>query len=71
MKWTQIIQLAVAVLLTVAILLQNRGTGLSEVFGGLGGVYRTKRGIEKTLFFATIVLSVLFFSSAVINLIWK
>ena len=57
----KIIQIVVAILLMIAILMQNRGGGLSGVFGGDGGnVYMTKRGFEKKLFVATIVLSVLF-----------
>jgi protein translocase SecG subunit len=45
----------------VAILLQNRGTGLGSAFGGTGGgVYLTKRGLEKKLFVATIVLAIIF-----------
>ncbi|CAN5460517.1 hypothetical protein BH10PAT3_BH10PAT3_8930 [soil metagenome] len=65
----QIIQLVVAVLLVASILMQNRGTGLSGVFGGSSGVYRTKRGVEKVLFIATIVLSVLFFGLAIARLL--
>jgi preprotein translocase subunit SecG len=36
-------------------------------FGGVGDVFRTKRGIEKGLFIATIVLSILFFGTAILN----
>jgi preprotein translocase subunit SecG len=53
-------QLASAVLLTLAILSQNRSSGLSNVFGGSGAIYRTKRGLEKWLFYTTIVLSLIF-----------
>ncbi|MCR4279982.1 MAG: preprotein translocase subunit SecG [Candidatus Komeilibacteria bacterium] len=55
-----IIQIILAILLMVAVLLQSRGSGLGAAFGGEGAVYRTKRGAEKILFVATIVLSVLF-----------
>jgi preprotein translocase subunit SecG len=61
MSLLQILQVLIAILLMLAILLQSRGTGLSGIFGGTGNIYRTKRGIEKTLFTATIVLAVLFF----------
>jgi len=57
----QLLQVVIAILLMVAVLLQNRGSGLSNIFGGTGNVYRTKRGIEKKLFIATIVLAILFF----------
>lgn len=56
--------LILAPLLMVAILMQNRGSGLGTAFGGEGNVYRTKRGIEKFLFVGTIVISVLFFGVA-------
>lgn len=62
MKNLQIIQIIIAALLILAILSQNRGVGLSGVFGGAGNIYRTKRGLEKKLFSATIILAVLFFS---------
>jgi protein translocase SecG subunit len=58
--WFKIGQIVIAILLMLAILLQNRGTGLGSAFGGSGGVYLTKRGLEKKLFVATIVLAVIF-----------
>ena len=64
-----IIQIVVSVLLAGAILLQQRGTGLSATFGGEGNVYRTKRGLEKIIFFATIVLAAIFFVAAVVNIL--
>lgn len=68
MKWIKIIQIAVAVLMMLAILLQSRGAGIGSIFGGSGGVYRAKRGIERVLFISTIVLAVMFFISAIIGL---
>lgn len=59
-----IAQIVVSVLLAAAILLQSRGSGLGATFGGDGNVYRTKRGVEKILFRATIVLAVLFLGIA-------
>lgn len=59
--------LALAVLLTASILLQSRGSGLGAGFGGEGNVYRTKRGIEKRLFQASVVLSILFLGVALAN----
>jgi preprotein translocase subunit SecG len=63
------LQIAVSVLLIAVILLQQRGTGLGGVFGGEGGAYHTKRGIEKFLFIGTIVLSALFFVVGIFSLI--
>lgn len=62
-------QIVVSILLVATILLQQRGTGLSTTFGGAGNVYRTKRGIEKGLFAATIVLASLFVAVAVASII--
>ncbi len=56
-----IIQLVLAIILIIIILLQQKGTGLSGVFGGSSNVYSTKRGIDKILFYTTIVVSILFF----------
>ncbi|MBI4239468.1 preprotein translocase subunit SecG [Candidatus Uhrbacteria bacterium] len=55
-----LIQAIISILLIIAILLQSRGSGLSATFGGEGNVYRTKRGVEKMLFYATIGLVTLF-----------
>lgn len=71
MKWITIIQVIVAILLTLAILLQNRGSGLSGIFGGSGNVYRAKRGIEKILFISTVVLSVLFFAVSLFGIFYS
>lgn len=65
-----IIQLIVSVLLMLAILVQNRGTGLGAAFGGEGNIYRTKRGAEKFLHIATIVLVVIFMATAFLNIIY-
>jgi len=62
MDGMKIIQIIIAILLIVAVLLQNRGTGLSGVFGGSNNVYLAKRGFEKKLFVATIILSIIFFA---------
>lgn len=62
-----IIQAVISALLIVSILLQNRGTGLGETFGGGSdnASYQTKRGFDKFLFRATIALVVAFFAVAV------
>jgi preprotein translocase subunit SecG len=56
-----LLQIFIAVALIAVILMQNRGAGMSGLFGGTGNVYASKRGLEKKLFYATIVLSVSFF----------
>lgn len=61
-------QIVFGVLLVAAILLQNKGTELGAAFGGSGTIYRTKRGAEKFLFWATVVLAVAFFGSVSANI---
>jgi preprotein translocase subunit SecG len=62
-------QIVLAALLIACILLQARGAGLGAAFGGEGNVYRTKRGVEKRLYQATIAIAILFFSVAMTNVI--
>jgi preprotein translocase subunit SecG len=65
-----IIQIVLAVLLTVAILFQQSEAGAGGAFGGSDSVsaWRTRRGFEKFLFIATIILAVLFTASAILTL---
>ena len=65
-----IIQIVLAVLLTVFILLQHSEAGAGGAFGGSDSVssWKTRRGFEKFLFTATIVLVILFVVSAIISL---
>jgi preprotein translocase subunit SecG len=62
-------QMILAVSLIAAILLQQRGTGLGGTFGGEITAYRSRRGIERTLFRLTIVLAVLFVLFSLLNLV--
>lgn len=68
--WFKIAQFIFGILLILAILLQNRGAGLGGVFGGSGGVYLAKRGLEKKLFTATIVVAALFFATSLAIIIF-
>lgn len=56
MDLLQIAQILIAVSVATSILLQARGTGLSSTFGGESTAYRSRRGIERTLFRLTLVL---------------
>lgn len=64
-----IIQIVICVSLILSILLQNRGGSAGGVFGGGGASYYTKRGFEKALFAATIILGILFVASAIVSLL--
>lgn len=65
-----ILQAVFAALLVVCILLQARGAGLGAAFGGDSNIYRTKRGVEKRLFQATIIVVILFLGVSLANVIF-
>ena len=50
----RIVQVVLAIFLTILILMQSRGQGLGSVFGGDSNVFQTRRGVELTLFKFTI-----------------
>jgi len=64
-----IAQIAVAILLIISILLQQRGSSLGSAFGGGSDFYSTRRGIEKKVFTASIVLGAILIALALLNLI--
>jgi preprotein translocase subunit SecG len=61
-----VLHILFAITLIALILLQSSKGGLGAGFGG-GEVYRTKRGAERLVFNATIVVSVLFLITSIIN----
>ena len=67
MRYLLIVQAVMSLLLVISVLLQNRGSGLGSAFGSDFGGYYTKRGIEKFLFYATVVLAVVFLAISVAN----
>jgi len=64
-----IAQIVVAVALILLSLLQVKGGGLGGIFGQADTVYRTKRGLEKTLFQFTIILVVIFVILSIVSFI--
>ncbi len=58
--YLNIIQIIISITLIAIILIQVKGETGGSVFGGGAGVARTRRGLERTLFNATVVLSVVF-----------
>ncbi len=64
-----LIQIILSLTLIVVILLGSKGGGLSSIFGGEGGIYKTRRGAEKVLFQAAIVLSALFILVSLLSII--
>ena len=64
-----VFQLLISIALVVSILLQAKGSGLGTAFGGSGESYRSKRGVEKLLQRATVVLVALFLITSIVNLL--
>ncbi len=61
-------QIVLSILLILIILLQVKGGGLGGIFGQADSVFRTRRGLERRLFQLTVVLVVLFLTTAIISL---
>lgn len=68
-SFLQIVTVASAVLAVVAILLQQRGSTLGAGFGSSGELYTTRRGFDKNLFEATIILASIFVLSILAGLL--
>lgn len=65
----QIVTIGSAVLMLVAILLQQRGATLGAGFGSSGELYTTRRGVDKNLFEVTVILAVVFVLSILAGLL--
>ena len=65
-----VIQVVAAIIMSISILLQQRGTGLGAAFGGTSNVYRTKRGIDHVLLWVTIVTVFIFAFSSLLLVIY-
>lgn len=65
------VQIVLSILLIGAIVLQRTGASLGGAFGAdnFSSGFHTRRGLEKTLYYATIVVAILFVLSAVLNLL--
>lgn len=65
------VQIALSILLIGAIVLQRTGASLGGAFGAdnFSSGFHTRRGLEKTLYYATIVVAILFVLSAILNLL--
>ncbi|HET8883921.1 MAG TPA: preprotein translocase subunit SecG [Candidatus Saccharimonadales bacterium] len=65
----QIVTVGSSVLMILAILLQQRGASLGAGFGSSGELYTTRRGLDKNLFEASVVLAVIFVLSILVGLL--
>jgi preprotein translocase subunit SecG len=67
--YINLIQIIISIALIAIILLQAKGSGLGGIFGGDSSIYKTRRGVEKTLFQATIGLAVAFFAVSILSVL--
>ncbi|MBI3943525.1 MAG: preprotein translocase subunit SecG [Chloroflexi bacterium] len=67
--YLSIAQLIVSITLIALIVVQSRTGGLGSVFGGDTTIYKTRRGMERTLFNLTVIFSVLFLVIALLSVI--
>lgn len=68
--YIQIIQIIISIALIVVILVQAKGQGgLGGIFGGDSMVYRTRRGVEQTLFNVTVGLALAFFAISIVSVL--
>lgn len=65
----QIVTIGSAILMILAILLQQRGATLGAGFGSSGELYTTRRGLDKNLFEVTVILAVVFVLSILVGLL--
>jgi preprotein translocase subunit SecG len=66
-----IVQIVLSILIITSVLLQSQGGGIGPAFGGGGESFHTRRGLEKVLFNATIVLIALFAVASIASLITR
>jgi preprotein translocase subunit SecG len=67
--YINLIQIVISIALIAVILIQAKSSGLGGIFGGDSSIYKTRRGVEKTLFQATIALSIAFFAVSIISVL--
>lgn len=68
-NWLFFLQIVLALILVALILIQGRGVGLSSAFGGGGETFKTRRGVEKMVFYLTIGTAILFGLSLIVAIL--
>ena len=70
-QYLNIVQIILSAALIALVILQSKGGGLSRMFGGEAGVYKTRRGFERTLFNITIAVIVAFFVFSLLSVMFQ
>jgi preprotein translocase subunit SecG len=66
-----IVQIILSAVLIALVIMQSKGGSLNRLFGGEGGVYKTRRGLERTLFHVTIAVIVAFFIFSLLSVVFQ
>ena len=69
--YLNIVQIIISIIVMAVVLLQARGSGFSATFSSDTSIYRTRRGVERTLFNVTIGLAVLFVAISILSVIFS
>ena len=69
--YLNIVQIIISIIVIGVVLLQARGSGFSATFSSDTSIYRTRRGVERTLFNVTIALAVLFVGISILSVIFS
>jgi len=70
-RYFNVVQIILSVALITLVILQSKGGSLQRMFGGEGGVYKTRRGFEKTLFNITIGVIAAFFIFSLLSVMFQ
>lgn len=70
-RYMNVVQIILSAAVITLVILQSKGGGLSRMLGGEGGVYKTRRGFEKTLFNVTVILIVVFFVFSLLSVMFQ
>ena len=65
--YLNVAQILISIFLIIVVLMQVKGAGLGGIFGQQASVFRTRRGVEKTLFQITIILAAVFLVMSIVS----
>ncbi len=67
--YLNIVQIIISIALIALAVLQSRSAGLGSMFGSDSSIYRTRRGVEKTMYNLTILFGVIFFLTSLVSVL--
>ncbi len=67
--YLNVIQIIISIALIALAVMQSKSAGLGRMFGSDSSIYRTRRGVEKTIYNLTIILAVAFFVISLISVL--